>query len=368
MKCRSNGYSLVELAVAMAAAGVVGLVVWKWVATSDSIARPDPVATQLAAAQQGLEGFVLSHSRLPCPAADTSGVESCGVSGASVLPWKVLGLRQQDAVLKYGVYRAAGADLTLAGNTAFIPNFPPGVMGEAAPGYNGVTTSNGLDFCTSLRRAAAAPSSGTGALAVDGMAVAYALVHPGANGHFDGKNVTGFDLPGRPGTASYDDQMQTAGLSELSGRLTCPQRLGAVNAAVRSTYAAYDIWRNTKFHQTFRTFDNDFQQTQLTFSRLQMAIDVLNLAMTAAAITTGTLVSIESGGVGVASVVSAVAAAVAAVLPLVLDAIALAEAEAGAKTAQQMDTASQGLTPQMLALLNAKAARAAQQDLKGLLP
>ena len=99
-----------------------------------------------------------------------------------------------------------------------------------------------------------------------------------------------------------------------------------------------------------------------------MAIDVLNLAMTAAAITTGTLVSIESGGVGVASVVSAVAAAVAAVLPLVLDAIALAEAEAGAKTAQQMDTASQGLTPQMLALLNAKAARAAQQDLKGLLP
>ena len=162
--------------------------------------------------------------------------------------------------------------------------------------------------------------------------------------------------------------MQTAGLSELSGRLTCPQRLGVVNAAVRSTYAAYDIWRNTKFHQTFRTFDNDFQQTQLTFSRLQMAIDVLNLAMTAAAITTGTLVSIESGGVGVASVVSAVAAAVAAVLPLVLDAIALAEAEAGAKTAQQMDTASQGLTPQMLALLNAKAARAAQQDLKGLLP
>ena len=89
---RAGGFSLVELAVAMAIIGLLGIFVWRWVvSTREPMQRP-AMMRQLSEAQAAVEGFVLANHRLPCAAAGTNGNESCGDAAAVRLPWKRLGL------------------------------------------------------------------------------------------------------------------------------------------------------------------------------------------------------------------------------------------------------------------------------------
>jgi hypothetical protein len=60
--------------------------------------------------RDALVGFLHSNYRLPCPAADTGGVESCangaGLRQVGYLPWRTLDLPRPEAgALRYGVYR-----------------------------------------------------------------------------------------------------------------------------------------------------------------------------------------------------------------------------------------------------------------------
>lgn len=145
---RERGLSLVELAVAMAVIGILGVLVWRWVvSTREPLQRPAMLA-QLAEAQSAVEGFVLANSTMPCPASDAQGVQACGDADAVFLPWRTLGLGSQFNQIHYGVNRGGSMDLAL--NTATAPKLASPDLyieftGLAVPAHQtGLTPSAGV--------------------------------------------------------------------------------------------------------------------------------------------------------------------------------------------------------------------------------
>jgi prepilin-type N-terminal cleavage/methylation domain-containing protein len=114
MKSRMRGFTLVEISVALLALGVVLLgatVFWQQSASVRVAAVQQDAQDQ---ARQSLVGFLYAHHRLPCPAADANGSESCASAGGlrqvGYVPWQTLGLPRPEAGrLRYGVYREASA-------------------------------------------------------------------------------------------------------------------------------------------------------------------------------------------------------------------------------------------------------------------
>ncbi|HVL46320.1 MAG TPA: type II secretion system protein [Acidovorax sp.] len=114
MKRRMLGFTLVEVSVILLALGILlpgAIIFWQ-------LSERQRVSTvQLDAQQQSrdaLIGFLHSNYRLPCPAADTRGVESCtegtGLRQVGFVPWRTLGLpRPEVGALRYGVYRDPSA-------------------------------------------------------------------------------------------------------------------------------------------------------------------------------------------------------------------------------------------------------------------
>ena len=85
-RLRQTGLSLVELGVAMAIVGVIGINTWRWVADTRAPMDRTAIMGQLTEAQAAVEGFVLANHRLPCAASGTNGTEDCGnTSAAAVL-------------------------------------------------------------------------------------------------------------------------------------------------------------------------------------------------------------------------------------------------------------------------------------------
>jgi len=114
MKRRMMGFTLVEISVLLLALGIIlpgALIFWQ---LSE---RQRVSAVQMDARQQSraaLLGYLHAHYRLPCPAADTAGVESCTEGGGArqvgYLPWRTLDLPRPEAgAMRYGVYREPSA-------------------------------------------------------------------------------------------------------------------------------------------------------------------------------------------------------------------------------------------------------------------
>ncbi|UCV00913.1 type II secretion system protein [Acidovorax radicis] len=114
MKRRMQGFTLVEISVILLALGLIlpgAIVFWQ-------LSERQRVTTVQVDAQQqtrdAVVGFLHSNYRLPCPAADTAGVESCaegaGLRQVGFVPWRTLGLPRPEAgALRYGVNREPSA-------------------------------------------------------------------------------------------------------------------------------------------------------------------------------------------------------------------------------------------------------------------
>lgn len=335
MKRRHRGFSLVELSVSLAVMGAMGLAVWRFLPLSRELAQGQPVALQQAQAQWAVEGFLMRSHRLPCPDTDGDGLENCTGGMVGQLAWRDLGLTQSFAVLRYGVYRAGSHDLAQALERQ-IPLLPPGYAPHPLAGLNG------LDLCFALRAAARSPGT-AGALTAGGVEVAYALAHPGINGQFQGLNATMFDLPGRASDANYDDVVATTGLTELSGRLSCPTRLGEANAAARAAYAAYDMDRNAQQFLEFRNFAYQVRITNRNFAIANEGIAIVDLAIAVAGAVTAVSVAANSVGLGAGVVVAAAvpvlasgASLTAASLSLTMAVIAELKAKAQSEGAAEL--------------------------------
>ncbi len=253
---RSGGFTLVEIAVTLVALGIIllgAVVFWQQSARERVSTQQQDVQLQ---AREAVVGFAYAQYRLPCPAADANGVESCAAGGGlrqvGFVPWRTLGLPRPEAGrLRYGVYREANVstpldrDLAVAtdrmnplrvrtpnpkpsNNDAPNPNAPPlpapsaGILGatqsgnDAAPlnaacnasnsppcPLGGAQSVNVVDLCLALNTssfAATAPAAQLGLTdAGNRRSVAFAIVAPGlldadGNGNFfDGANATATD-------------------------------------------------------------------------------------------------------------------------------------------------------------------------------
>lgn len=111
MKHRMMGFTLVELSVVLLALGMIlpgAIIFWQ-------LSERHRVTTvQMDVQKQSRDavvGFLHANYRLPCPAADTLGVEDCAATRqAGLLPWRTLNLPRPEAgALRYGVDRGPSA-------------------------------------------------------------------------------------------------------------------------------------------------------------------------------------------------------------------------------------------------------------------
>jgi len=268
--------------------------VWSLLPQAQRIGQAMPDTVAAAQASYALEGFLQRNYRLPCADTNGNGRENCPAT-AGGLPWRDLGLGAGEAVLKYAVNSAS---LATAGS-AYTPHLPLQPLGYSAPvlpgglSYYPTLLVNGLDFCHKLRTAAAAGSG----LRVAGLPVAYMVVHPGANSVFDGDNVTGFALPETPSSPTYDDLVDGVGLSELSGSLACPQRMGEANAAALAAYASYDLDRNAQEFLDFRNFAVTVRQANKKYADAAYDESAANMAIAAAAVASSVALAVNSMGI-----------------------------------------------------------------------
>lgn len=114
MKRRMLGFTLVEVSVILLALGIIlpGAIIFWQLSERQRVNTVQTDAQQQA--RDALMGFLHAHYRLPCPAADAQGVESCadgaGLRQVGYLPWRTLGLARPEAgALRYGVYREPSA-------------------------------------------------------------------------------------------------------------------------------------------------------------------------------------------------------------------------------------------------------------------
>jgi type II secretory pathway pseudopilin PulG len=318
---RVLGFSLVELSVALAISGVVGLLIMRWIDASRVPADRAAIAQDFAQAQQSIEAFVLRSHRLPCASDVGLGRENCASTTATELPWKTLGLASRFAVMRYGVARASAigsvdlAALPAASiapdlNQTFsdIPTTPEfsvtPVANSAAPINAGTsyaasitaaagrrTSVNGLDWCHGLRQWTGGRVPGGLAIgnAVDSVSVAYALAHPGLDGVYAGSNAVAraagagaapfIDLPARIQSVDYDDWVLAVGGAELLAKVGCTKRVAEALSSAQAAFAAYDHIRLIQQHWILVDTDVETASDGVADATLGVAMAALGLAL-----------------------------------------------------------------------------------------
>lgn len=358
----SAGFSVVELSVALALAGVVGLVAWQMLPASRGVAEGDTPQLRLRQAQDAVEGFVLRTHRLPCPATvGGTGSEVCGSDSFGELPWRTLGLPRFDVPLRYGVYRTPTADLAMA-SAKYSPTLPPSPV--LAPAAYNPSQVNGLDLCQSLRLATAAPAG----LLAGGVPVAYAVADAGTDRVFNLPYTATFPLPGTPSTPTFDDRIAATGLGELSARLSCVTRMGEAQAAARSAYAAFDIYRDADMFDRFRGFAYQVRISDRKLAEATVALASLDMLIAIGTTASAVSLAANSVGVGAGTVAAAVLGIGAASAALVVSSVQLASAVAAEAKAGKQAADATTVKARMLVARDAAVRNAAAVDTKGLLP
>ncbi len=252
-----RGFSLVELAIALVAMGLVTLLLVQFMQMATHERRETAGRDLLKRADDAVLAFAMVNSRLPCPASNTNGLEDCGAGQVGLLPYRTLGLPDASArLMRYGVLRRPtapdqGADLaTLIDRFAPMRVFGGGVATEYPLGNR-----NGLDLCWALRSAQAAPVDArflhvtrTDSPSTIDDHVAYAVALPAPGERFGGQQAgtaPAFDSPRRGSGLGYSDRVLAVGLDQLWTRMRCGDNLSAAAhahfnaaAAVAVTHAA----------------------------------------------------------------------------------------------------------------------------------
>lgn len=100
---RSQGYSLIELAIALSIVGLLASTLLIGLAAQREAADYRAAQRQLDDAGEALLGFAITYGRLPCPARpglvsgqEGAGIADCAAGEHGVLPWVTLGLPESD--------------------------------------------------------------------------------------------------------------------------------------------------------------------------------------------------------------------------------------------------------------------------------
>lgn len=398
-RLRQAGLSLVELAVSLAVIGILGIIAWRWVASTREPMQRTAMVAELVQAQSAVEGFVLSRGRLPCPAATTAGTEACGNAAAVLLPWRELGLSSRFSQLRYGanqtgVYNLASATTPnmVKPNLGFdytqgILDVPQNTEMDAALGrlrgasgaipaavtQGGLT--NGLDWCRVLRRYAADASPPAGVLRatnpVDATFInlAFIIAHPGANNVFEGNNTgAGFDFPGRAQTNTFDDLAVGVGPADLSARIGCVARLGAMQVAAQGAYTAYDNARVVQEYWKLRVFDIAQAKAARESAETGVILAAMNVALAAGSAALAVASAANTEGLTIAGIALSIANAVSAAVEVGLAATDLTEAQQAERDSVAKEAASRVYMAHVYDTFSAALNAATALDAKGLNP
>jgi len=220
---RARGFTLIELAVALAVIGLLlGMLIVPLNAQIDQ-QRINDARKQLALINEALLGFAVANGRLPCPATPTTanttvnaGTENCALS-EGVVPWATLALPETDPWNWRFTYRV----------TAGFKNNPPvGMQAALSLADNGEitvrATSGGIDIATGVAAIVVAHGkNGLGAYQTDGvrMTTVGAGVDELENTNADIIFVSKLPEP------TYDDQVLWLSTHVLKSRLIAANRL-----------------------------------------------------------------------------------------------------------------------------------------------
>jgi len=316
------GFSLPELALALAIMGMLAMVAMKLLPGLTGMFHEQAREDILNRMDRLLTGFAISHGRLPCPDVNGDGREDCSAPGQPVqavgrLPYVTLGMaapvvNSHGVPLRYGVFRQPDAQISMdadlaAAQSRYKPLLPLGVN---------MASPVDIGLCAALRNAAKLPvGSVSAALRVGGDVAAYAIADSGgldadgANGLWDGVNGlpgTQFESPGKMQAANYDDRVLATGFAELAGRIGCAEVLARVNGLARAVYAAEDINQLAMLHSKSRAFGVRVQQLGVGFAAVQRDLAIANLAIATATTVSALAISIQTGGLGATDVAAAV--------------------------------------------------------------
>lgn len=120
MRHRQSGSLLVEISLAMMAMGALALVAVPMLSGTKKNQDRALAGNSLMLAEQAVRTFILREKRLPCPDPVGGGYEARDADGqcppglaTGFLPYAALQLDKPaiDGVVRYGVWRGAGADL-----------------------------------------------------------------------------------------------------------------------------------------------------------------------------------------------------------------------------------------------------------------
>ncbi|MDR2452836.1 MAG: type II secretion system GspH family protein [Candidatus Accumulibacter sp.] len=372
---RGRGFSLVEMSVALAIAGVLAFALWKILPQIRTIDDARPVEAQIALADEAILGFVLKNHRLPCPDTNGDGREDASApSGPCAaarggFPFHTLGLSLPSR-LHYGAYQDGSEKSLTSARPRHAPMLPPapavtgtewpltggalsytpgglpnidGIPDDYAPAFPEATAIkdlsslkevvferqvpdsaavaaqiHGLDFCAALREA---QSGSSPVLTSNGVTVAYVIAHPGAgdadgDGSFlDGLNdgaTAAFEPPDRASSNVYDDQVLAVGFGELAARLSCAALLSRANAAGHAARASYDHYLFALAHLQARAFLLDMAYLDLQLAYASLVFAIVNVADGAATVIMTTAAGIMTTDEAMGGVLLGIGAALGA--------------------------------------------------------
>ena len=247
-----KGFSLIEIAIALAVLGLIALVIAQYWSTASRVRSNDAQQDIASRAQTALVSFAYVNNRLPCPAADSAGIEALNCPPSAEvgrLPWRTLGLPDATAgAMRYGVYRNTTLNTDLALNIdRFAPLVPDTTISQTSTPFSLnrlIGNANLIDLCAVLTKVAALsrPMSGADHLqTIDATTserrnIAFALALPGFNdadgdgNAYDGNQISAapiFDQPSRPQSANYDDKVIAMSPQTLFAALSCGQGFAA---------------------------------------------------------------------------------------------------------------------------------------------
>lgn len=239
---RQGGFTLIEAGIAMAIIGLLvagGLMFGGGILSRNQVAETE---ARLDRIEEALVAFGTTNRRLPCPSIATSGTVTgredrdavtgeCNSSqNPGVVPWRTLGLGEDDAVdawgrlVTYKVYddptsglvRDGGLDLSPCDNAA-TSNGPADECtdGESSRDY---LVNKGFDVYSGDEGAGA---RGDFANPVEGTGAAYVLIGHGANGFFARLPGSGAEVPGSGATA--EESANRAALDDTAFQPVAPR-------------------------------------------------------------------------------------------------------------------------------------------------